>query len=105
LGDNISVLNRKIGWGHDRGQDAFNEFIVKWAAVQPDVGFLTVEGPEKREAHYMIPVSMGEDEIEIKTFFFGQLVAQSANTGSRIDNNDITALSPNFHAGRVAPVF
>jgi hypothetical protein len=48
---------------------------------------------------------MGENEIEVKTFFCDQLVAQSANAGSSIDNNYITAKSPNFDAGGVSPVF
>ena len=52
----------------------------------------------------MIPVGMGKNKIEIKTFFIGQLIAKSANTGSRINNNYITASGPDFYAGGVAPV-
>ena len=47
---------------------------------------------------------MGKDKIEIKTFFIDQLIAESANTGSRINNNDFTTFGADFHAGGIAPV-
>ena len=53
----------------------------------------------------MVPMGVGEDEIEVILFFFGQLIAESTNARPGIDDNDVTTRSSNFKAGRVATVF
>ena len=74
------------------------------AGVHPYGGSFEIEGLKKWEAHQMIPVGMGKNKMEIKSFFIDQLIAKSANSGSRINNNYITALGPDVYAGGVAAV-
>jgi hypothetical protein len=72
--------------------------------MHPDSGSFEIQGFKKWKTHQVVPVGMRKKKIEIETPFIDQLIAQSANTGSRIDNNDITAFGPNVQAGRVATV-
>jgi len=69
------------------------------------LGAFEIQGLEKGKAHQMIPVGMGKKKIEIAAFFICQLVAKSANTGSGINNNNVTAFRPDFQTGGVAAVF
>ena len=72
--------------------------------MHPEGGFFGIEGVKKRKTHQMIPVGMRKKKIEIETFFIDQPVAESSNSGSRINNNCITALGPDIYAGGVAAV-
>jgi hypothetical protein len=49
-------------------------------------------------------VGVGKDKIQIGGFFVGQIVPQAANPGARIHHNNIVALGPDFHTGRVTAV-
>ena len=53
----------------------------------------------------MIPMGMGENKIEIGTYFLGQLVTKSSDTGAGVDNDNVSAFRPDFHAGCVSAVF
>jgi hypothetical protein len=77
---------------------------VKGAAIHPKFGFFRIERLEVRKSHDVIPVGMGEDEVELAAFFFEELIAETADAGSGIDNDDVTALGSNFDAGGVSAV-
>jgi hypothetical protein len=64
-----------------------------------------IEWLEKWKPHQMIPVGMSEDEMILKVIILHQLVAEPADSGSSIDDNDIAAFCPDFKAGGIASVF
>jgi hypothetical protein len=48
---------------------------------------------------------MGEKKMNFFSFFFNQLVAESAYTGSSVNNDDIITFGPDLDAGGVSAVF
>ena len=60
---------------------------------------------EKRKTHDVVPVGMGEDEMIVETAFFNQAVAQAADAGPGVHDNDIVTFRSNFNTGGVPAVF
>jgi hypothetical protein len=50
-------------------------------------------------------MGMGEDKVILEAFFIDQMVAESSNSGSGIDDNDIITFGPDFDAGGITAVF
>ena len=53
----------------------------------------------------MVPVGMGEDNVVMIFFFLDQLIAESSDSGSGINNDDVIASGSDFHACRITAVF
>ena len=53
----------------------------------------------------MIPVSVGENKIDIVVVCLAKLVAEPSNTGARIHRNNIIVLGTDFQTGGIAAVF
>jgi hypothetical protein len=60
---------------------------------------------KKWKAHQMVPMGMGKNKIEIAAFLLCQLVTESSNTGSGINNDNVSAFRPDFQTGCVSAVF
>ena len=53
----------------------------------------------------MIPMGMGEKKVDVEHFFLNKFVAESANSGTGINRNDITTFGSNFQTGGIPTVF
>ena len=78
---------------------------MKRAAVQAYFCSFEIKRFEKRKTHEMIPVGMGKQEVYGIIFFFGQFVAKSSYSGSRINHNEIAAFGTDLQTGRITAVF
>ena len=77
---------------------------MKRTAVHVQVGSFEIQGLEEGKAHQMIPVRMGEKEIDAAAFFIGQFVAQPADTGAGIHHNNFATFSADFQTGGIAAI-
>jgi len=53
----------------------------------------------------MVPMGMGKKKIKLRTPLFAEMVSQSSDTGSGVNNNDIIAIGPDFNTGGITAVF
>jgi hypothetical protein len=69
------------------------------------MGIFSVKGFEERKSHQMVPVGMSEKKVDIVRFLFNKFVAESANSGTRINRNDFAAFGSNLQTGGITTVF
>ena len=53
----------------------------------------------------MVPMGVGENEVEFPTIFSNQLIAEAPHTGAGVDDDNIIAFCANFDAGGISAVF
>ena len=60
---NVPVGDWKGGWGEECVQGLFDVLPAKWEAGNGDVACVIKKGSEGGEAHDVVPVHMGEEEV------------------------------------------
>ena len=105
LGFYIRVFDRKIRRSHDLGKNRFHKFTVKRAAVHPKFGVFGIERFEIRKAHDMIPMGVGEDKVKFTAIFLDQLIPETPDAGSCIDDDDVVTFGTDFDASGIPTVF
>lgn len=73
--------------------------------MHDQVGTAIEKGFEKRKAHKVVPMGVGKKEMIGEPFFFEQAVAQAANSGTGINDNDLVLGAADLKAGGVTAVF
>lgn len=53
----------------------------------------------------MVPVTVGQEEVILKTILIDQIFSESPYAGSGINDDDVITLGSDFQAGGVAAVF
>lgn len=70
-----------------------------------DFGMVNEKEFEEGEPHQVIPVSVGQQKMDLVTTLLQQGVSQPADPGAGIDDNDVAAAGADFDTGGITPVF
>ncbi len=105
VGSYVGILDRKVGWRHNSGKHSLNELLGKRASLHLDMCSFKVKRLKKGEAHEVIPMRMGKDDIIAEAPFFDHLVSEPSNSRTSINYNCAIIFGPDLNASGIAPVF
>jgi hypothetical protein len=77
---------------------------MKMPAVHYNFRVLEKQRFKKREPHEVVPMPVSEKKIVPITSLNEELISATPHTGTRIDDNNIIALGPNFQTSCIPPV-
>jgi hypothetical protein len=75
------------------------------SAVDFNVIVRDKNGDEERQALYMIPMGVGNENMRLDGHFFQQVLCKRVDAGAGVKNDQIIVIGPDFYTGGIAAVF